>query len=1042
MRSKWLLDYKKIISSQHGEDGILEKIFEIIGEKSRWCVEYGAWDGQYLSNTWHLINNKKWSAVLIEADTQKTNELKIKYQDRQDVFCINSFVGEDHPIDSLLATTPIPHDFDFMSADIDGDEYWVWEAMRIYHPRVVIIETNPTFGSDIQFVQKKGQRLGASMRSMVALGKAKGYELVSYIGVNCIFVAKEYYPLFNIADNSCAAMFDSPYQIRLISDYDGNHYLLKPGVWGLKTLSGADKLVEKAQTLEMTSPQASKAGQQQPQTSKPGGQKFSLYHSAGKEDGMLKWLAPYAERFLGCRKVLDIGCGPGYFMELLRERGIGCEGVDYDEAMVAACRERGLNAYVMDARGLTALSEKYDGIHAGHVIEHMPGEDAIRLLANCADLLLPGGKIVLRTPNWANKTVREGGFWLDHTHVRPYPPDLLERVFTDLGLKVVEKGFEPFGWEDTVVVAVKPLVETDQKYPAERSSALCKAKEGELAVIWEGTQFMYHSLSQVNREICSHLLSAGVEISLLPYEMDQFNPEKDAKWKQLVGRIRTNLGRPADIHIRHMWPPDFKPPKEGHWVMMQPWEYGSIPQAWIENMLPQVDDVWVYTNFLRDCYILNGMPAERVHVVPLGVDVKKFHPGVTPMKLPTKKQYKFLFVGGTIHRKGPDILLNAYLNAFTDADDVCLVIKDFGGDTIYRGQTAAQMIAQAKARPHAPEILHLTDNLPLEDMPKLYAACDCLAHPYRGEGFGLPIAEAMASGLPVIVTGAGACLDYCDQSVAYLIPAIRNYLSEKRLGDKTTIALPYLYEPDHLVTARIMRHVFEHKAEAQAVGKRASERIAKYFTWDQAAEAAIERMLTLKTRPIVRLTVAENEKVKALLTTGEQALAVGDFETAVCEFSKIGQEYPELAEAHLALGTALLAAGKAIEAIPSLRRAVELTPGNATLLNQLGIALFNTGAVAEAESIFQQALSADGKDIRALLNLAELCRSREDYAQATGAVRQALEVDANNPDALLAFALISYELQEMQAVEAAVKHLKVVAPDSQQLRDLEAALAG
>ena len=53
----------------------------------------------------------------------------------------------------------------------------------------------------------------------------------------------------------------------------------------------------------------------------------------------------------------------------------------------------------------------------------------------------------------------------------------------------------------------------------------------------------------------------------------------------------------------------------------------------------------------------------------------------------------------------------------------------------------------------------------------LYRSCDVLVHPYRGEGFGLPIAEAMASGLPVIVTGYGACLDFCDEDNALLVPA-------------------------------------------------------------------------------------------------------------------------------------------------------------------------------------------------------------------------------------------------------------------------------
>ena len=58
-----------------------------------------------------------------------------------------------------------------------------------------------------------------------------------------------------------------------------------------------------------------------------------------------------------------------------------------------------------------------------------------------------------------------------------------------------------------------------------------------------------------------------------------------------------------------------------------------------------------------------------------------------------------------------------------------------------------------------------------EELAGLYAACDCLVHPYRGEGFGLPIAEAMACGLPAIVTGYGAAMDFCDERTSYPILA-------------------------------------------------------------------------------------------------------------------------------------------------------------------------------------------------------------------------------------------------------------------------------
>src|SRR5208282_1754279 len=118
------------------------------------------------------------------------------------------------------------------------------------------------------------------------------------------------------------------------------------------------------------------------------------------------------------------------------------------------------------------------------------------------------------------------------------------------------------------------------------------------------------------------------------------------------------------------------------------------------------------------------------------------------------------------------------------ADDVCLVIKDFGGQGIYAGQTIEARIRAAQARPGAPEILYLNRELSPEALPGLYTACDCLVHPYRGEGFGLPVLEAMACGLPVIVTGGGATDDFADDTHAYRIPALRRHFGADVSGLK------------------------------------------------------------------------------------------------------------------------------------------------------------------------------------------------------------------------------------------------------------------
>src|SRR5690606_16883087 len=149
-------------------------------------------------------------------------------------------------------------------------------------------------------------------------------------------------------------------------------------------------------------------------------------------------------------------------------------------------------------------------------------------------------------------------------------------------------------------------------------------------------------------------------------------------------------------------------PTTGRLVVIQPWEYGALPATWVAAS-PNVDEFWVPSRYVRSCYIESGIPAGKVHVIPNGIDPTRFHPGIEPLPLPTKKRFKFLFVGGTIHRKGPDVLLKAWLNAFTATDDVCLVIKDFGGGSVYAGQTMAERIRAAQALPNAPEIVYIDE---------------------------------------------------------------------------------------------------------------------------------------------------------------------------------------------------------------------------------------------------------------------------------------------------------------------------------------------
>jgi len=226
----WLLEHASNVFSQTGEDGVVHAALAILPNRDRWCVEFGAWDGRLFSNTANLILNEGYSAVLIEGDPDKFNKLQQNFAHRSDVITIRNFVSHrgENTLDAILGTTPILLDFDFLSIDIDGNDYHVWDAVTKYTPKIVCIEFNPTIPTEVSFIQEKSPRVthGTSLTALAELGKRKGYELICVLPFNAIFVRRDLFPLFEISDNRpCVLRTDTSHVTYLFSGYDGTIFL-------------------------------------------------------------------------------------------------------------------------------------------------------------------------------------------------------------------------------------------------------------------------------------------------------------------------------------------------------------------------------------------------------------------------------------------------------------------------------------------------------------------------------------------------------------------------------------------------------------------------------------------------------------------------------------------------------------------------------------------------------------------------------------------------------------------------------------------------
>jgi hypothetical protein len=215
------------VYSQFGEDKVIQEILlklSTISSLDKWACEFGAWDGLHLSNTANLIVNSGYSAVLIEADPKKFLELK-QNMASYPVECINAFIDLEglNTLDNVLSISSIPINFDILSIDIDGADYWILESLQKYRPKVIIIEFNPTIPKEVEFINPKDLSItqGSSIRSLARLAQEKNYKIVGITVCNIVLVGVEYEHAFSQEIITLENLPDPDYVNRMWQTYDG-----------------------------------------------------------------------------------------------------------------------------------------------------------------------------------------------------------------------------------------------------------------------------------------------------------------------------------------------------------------------------------------------------------------------------------------------------------------------------------------------------------------------------------------------------------------------------------------------------------------------------------------------------------------------------------------------------------------------------------------------------------------------------------------------------------------------------------------------------
>lgn len=344
----------------------------------------------------------------------------------------------------------------------------------------------------------------------------------------------------------------------------------------------------------------------------------------------------------------------------------------------------------------------------------------------------------------------------------------------------------------------------------------------------------------LGRGIAIALDKLGVKVQIDPklrwnLERCKLDFEEESRLERMVRNIVSPQSTKLQILHQH-------PPSEGffdsHWykapgkkVCISLFETDKCPLPWKEKF-KRIDEVWVFSEFNRKYWEADGV--KNVRVMPFGIDTKLFNPDVPPLKIKGRRKFMFITNGDYTERKWFEGLIEAYVTEFKKDEDVCLLFKTHYGGFVRRYKEGVkEKIRQSALRFNSdpPPILFVGDKVAWYKMPSFYIAGDCFVLPSRGEGLGLPYAEALACEVPVIATGWGGQTEFLNKDNAYFIDYDLGLIDDLEYLKKCVLALNHKWATPHLESLKkLMRFVYTFPEEAKKKAKVGRKEMEK-LTW-------------------------------------------------------------------------------------------------------------------------------------------------------------------------------------------------------------------
>lgn len=393
-----------------------------------------------------------------------------------------------------------------------------------------------------------------------------------------------------------------------------------------------------------------------------------------------------------------------------------------------------------------------------------------------------------------------------------------------------------------------------------------------------------YSLAKVNRNFAVALSKLKSDYAVSVFSNTEFGDreirEDDLKKYPEFKELSADIEGQPDITIFNNFPRNpndlygLAKLRGGVKLAYLAWEESIYPKRWVDECNAHLHGIMVTSDHIREVFRKSGI---KLPIANIGGGIDQVMSGPDEQfKLETKKGFKFLHVSSAHFRKGVDILLKGYFAEFTAEDDVCLVLKLFPNP-----ESEAEQILEKLQRPGAPEVVVIADGKLSEgQMRSLYSQCDAAVYPSRAEGFGLPMAESMFLGLPLITTGYSGQLDFCTDDNSWL-------LDYEMIDSKSHLAIPWskVAEPDQKQLQKYMRYLYEHSTADEVSRKvELAKKRAQELTWKRSAEGALqfveysERTAKLKQQKLAVITTKNSKSGISVYTDELYGLIESSFD--------------------------------------------------------------------------------------------------------------------------------------------------------------------